>query len=365
MKRNAPIQKVGVAAYRIPTDKPESDGTLRWDATTMVTVHIEAGGEKGFGYSYTAAGAVPVIRGKLGEKILGLNAFDIPRCWSRMTTEIRNMGESGIARMAVAAVEVALWDLKAKLLDLPLADLLGRVRDKVAVYGSGGFTSYTNAELQVQLSGWVDAGIPRVKMKIGRDPQKDPQRVQAAREAIGEKPSLFVDANGGYDRKQALAMAEKLNRLNVIWYEEPVSQNDARGLRFIRERVPPAIEVTAGEYGFIGDDFRILLESGAVDVLMADITRCGITGYLQAAALCAAHHIPLSSHCAPALHLHPSCALAPVRHMEYFHDHVRIEHLLLDGAPEQAGGFLIPDLTRPGIGLELKAADAENYALRV
>ncbi|MFZ0614466.1 MAG: enolase C-terminal domain-like protein [Desulfobacterales bacterium] len=365
MTKTAAIEKLDVKAYRVPTDKPESDGTLRWDATTMVTVHVQAGGKQGFGYSYTAAGAVTVIRGTLGEKILGIDAFDIPRCWALMTAEIRNMGESGIARMAVAAVEVALWDLKAKLLGLPLVTLLGRVRDKVAVYGSGGFTSYTNEELQAQLAGWVADGIPRVKMKIGRDPEKDPARIRAAREAIGEQTALFVDANGGYDRKQALAMADRFSRLNVTWYEEPVSQKDAEGLRFIRERVPPVIEVTAGEYGFLGDDFRILLQSGAVDVLMADITRCGITGYLQAAALCAAHHIPLSSHCAPALHLHPSCALAPVRHMEYFHDHVRIEHMLLEGVSEPVDGFLAPDLSRPGIGLELKTADAEKYAITV
>ncbi|MFZ0242723.1 MAG: enolase C-terminal domain-like protein [Desulfobacterales bacterium] len=363
--KNTSIQKVSVNAYRVPTDRPESDGTLRWEATTMVTVHVDAGGKTGFGYSYTAAGAVPVIRSKLGEKIQGLDALDVPRCWAVMTAEIRNMGEAGIARMAACAVDVALWDLKAKLLDLPLALLLGRVRDKVAVYGSGGFTSYTIAELQDQLSGWVAAGIPRVKMKIGRDPAKDPDRIRAVREAIGEKASLFVDANGGYDRKQALAMAERFGDSNVTWYEEPVSQNDAEGLRFIRERVPPAIEVTAGEYGFLPDDFRILLQSGAVDVLMADVTRCGITGYIQAAALCEAHHIPLSSHCAPALHLHPSCALKPVRHMEYFHDHVRIEHMLLDGVPETVDGFLAPDLYRPGIGLELKAADAQKYAVRI
>jgi L-alanine-DL-glutamate epimerase-like enolase superfamily enzyme len=357
---NAPIEKVAVAVYEIPTDKPESDGTLRWESTTMVTVHVHAGAKKGFGYSYTAAGAAAVVA-KLAEKIRGVDAFDIPRCWSLMTAEIRNIGEAGISRMAVCAVDVALWDLKAKLLELPLARLLGRLRDRVAVYGSGGFTSYTIEELQEQLAGWVAAGIPRVKMKIGRDPAKDPDRIRAARQAIGEKPSLFVDANGGYDRKQALAMADELSQSNVTWYEEPVSQNDAEGLRFIRERVPPAIEVTAGEYGFLGDDFRILLQSGAVDVLMADITRCGITGYVQAAALCEAHHVPLSSHCAPALHLHPSCALEPVRHMEYFHDHVRIENLLLDGISEPVDGFLTPDFSRPGLGLELKTGDAKKF----
>ncbi len=363
--KTIPIEKVSAAAYRIPTDRPESDGTLAWDATTMVTVHAAAGGKEGFGYAYTASGAVPVIRTTLAGKITGVDAMDVPRCWKVMTAAVRNMGERGIARMAVAAVDVALWDLKAKLLGLPLAALLGRVRDRVAVYGSGGFTSYTIDELQEQLGGWAAAGIPRVKMKIGREPDKDPERIRMARAAIGEDTALFVDANGGYDRKQALAMARVLQEYDVSWYEEPVTQNDAQGLRFIRERVPATIEVAAGEYGFMADDFYILLQSGAVDVLMADITRCGITGYITAAALCRAHHVPLSSHCAPALHLHPSCALEPVRHMEYFHDHVRIEHMLLDGVPAPAGGFLAPDLSRPGIGLALKTADAEQFAVHI
>ena len=334
------IEKLEAAVYRIPTDKPESDGTLRWDSTTMVTVHVHAGGRCGFGFSYTASGAAPVIREKLSQSLTGISAFDLPRCWAAMTAAVRNMGESGIALMAVSAVDIALWDLKAKLLNLPLADLLGRVRDRIPIYGSGGFTSYTLEELQNQLGGWAADGIPRVKMKIGRHPADDPTRIRAAREAIGPDTALFVDANGGYDRKQALAMAAVLDEYGVTWYEEPVSQNDVEGLRFIRERVPPAIEVTAGEYGYRLDDFRTLLQTGAVDVLMADATRCGLTGYIQAAALCQAHHLPLSSHCAPAIHLHPSCSLEPVRHMEYFHDHVRIEALLLEGVPEPQMGFL-------------------------
>ncbi len=357
------IKKLEAAAYRVPTDKPESDGTLRWDSTTMVAVHVHAGGRRGFGFSYTASGALPVIREKLSQALTGIGALDLPRCWAAMTAVIRNLGEAGIALMAVSAVDIALWDLKAKLLDLPLVDLLGRVRDRIAIYGSGGFTSYTIEELQNQLGGWAADGIPRVKMKIGRHPEDDPARIRAAREAIGPDTALFVDANGGYDRKQALAMADVLDEHGVTWYEEPVSQRDAEGLRFIRERVPAAIEVTAGEYGFRFDDFRILLDAGAVDVLMADATRCGLTGYIQAAALCQTRHLPLSSHCAPAIHLHPSCALGPVRHMEYFHDHVRIEHLLLDGVPEPADGFLVPDPGRPGHGLELKQADADKYAI--
>ncbi len=355
------IEDVKAVAYEFPTDKPKSDGTLRWGSTTMAAVFVYAGGKRGFGYSYADTTAASLVRDKLSKILIGSDAFDIPRCRADMRTEIRNLGERGIAFMALSAVDIALWDLKARLLDLPLADLLGRARTKVQIYGSGGFTSYEKEEIKSQLGGWVSEGISRVKMKIGRNPREDPERVRWAREAIGEKAELFVDANGAFDRKQALTMAETLNRYGVKWYEEPVPQEDREGLRFVRERVPRAIEVASGEYGFVPDDFRLLLQSGAVDVLMADATRCGITGYIQAAALCEAHHVPLSAHCAPAIHLHPSCALKPVRHMEYFHDHVEIEQKVLDGVASPKGGWLAPDLGRPGLGLELKEADAAKY----
>ncbi len=356
-----PIGKIQVHAYKIPTDQPESDGTLKWTATTLVAVHIHAGDQTGFGYTYAHKAAGDVIADKLADVISGMDAFNIPACGSAMIKAIRNMGERGIARMAVSALDIALWDLKAKLLNLPLASLLGRVRDRVPVYGSGGFTSYSIRMLQEQLAGWVEAGIPRVKMKIGRDPDADPDRVRAARSAIGTDPALFVDANGGYTVKQAMAIAESLDEQGVVWFEEPVSQNDTRGLRLIRERTPAGLDVTAGEYGFMIDDFRLLLENGSVDVLMADATRCGFTGFMEAAALCNAFHVDLSSHCAPALHLHPAMSLAGVRHMEYFHDHVRIEHLLMEGLPQLQDGALVPDLSRPGHGLSLKADAARPY----
>src|SRR5205823_534642 len=134
--------------------------------------------------------------------------------------------------------------------------------------------------------------------------------------------------------------------------------------RLLRDRAPARMDIAAGEYGYDAVYFRRMLESGAVDVLQADATRCtGLTGFIKTAALCEAHGVPLSAHCAPSLHIHPCCALSPVRHIEYFHDHVRIEHMLFDGALTPVHGLLHPDLSRPGIGLEIKRADAERYAV--
>jgi L-alanine-DL-glutamate epimerase-like enolase superfamily enzyme len=265
--------------------------------------------------------------------------------------------------MAISAVDCALWDLKARLLNLPLVTLLGQLREGAEIYGSGGFTSYSDTELADQLSTWVKAGITRVKMKIGRDARLDVHRVQVARDAIGAAAELLVDANGAYSRKQALRQAEAFSHFGVCWFEEPVSSDDLAGLRLLRDRAPAGMEIAAGEYGYDLFYFQRMLAAGAVDVQQADITRCGgVTGLLQVASLCQAYNVPLSTHTAPALHTHVACAIAPFRHMEYFHDHVRIERMLFDGLPQLVNGKLRPDLSRPGLGLELKRAEAEKLA---
>lgn len=357
------INKIEARAFKIPTDRPESDGTLEWDSTTLVVAWVHAGAMRGIGYSYTHAAAVRLITDTLSGMIVGKDCFDLPACWNAMVGSIRNLGTSAVCMMAVSAVDAALWDLKAKCMKIPLAALLGRARKKLPVYGSGGFTSYTLDELKGQLAYWAAEGIPRVKMKIGRDPDDDPYRVKAAREAIGENAELFVDANGAYSRKQALYMAELMADMDVSWFEEPVHHLDTKGLNFIRDRSPSGMDVSAGEYGFYVTDFIRLLSGGAVDVLQADATRCGITGFIQAAGLCEGFMVPLSSHCAPSLHLHVCAAMEPVRHMEYFHDHVRIEKMLFEGFVDQEGGTLSPDMSRPGIGLELKEKDAVKFEI--
>jgi L-alanine-DL-glutamate epimerase-like enolase superfamily enzyme len=364
MRTEVAVERLEVSAYTVPTDSPESDGTLEWDSTTMVVVEVQAGGVRGLGYTYGDVAVARLIDGKLAGIVRGRDAMAVTGAWEAMVGAIRNLGRPGIASSAIAAVDTALWDLKARLLELPLVTLLGAVRDGVPIYGSGGFTSYSTGRLQEQLGGWVERGIPRVKMKIGRHPSADLGRVVAAREAIGPDAELFVDANGAYDRKQALEKAERFSRLGVSWFEEPVSSDDLEGLRLVRDRAPAGMEVAAGEYGYDLPYFRRMLEAGAVDVLQADATRCaGITGFLHAGSLCKARSLPLSAHTAPALHAHACCALASMRHLEYFHDHVRIERMLFDGVLDPAGGELRPDLSRPGMGLEFKRADAEHYAV--
>ena len=357
------VERLEVSAYTVPTDSPESDGTLEWGSTTMVLVEAHAGGVRGLGYTYGDLASAKLIDGKLAGVVRGRDAMAVPNAWEAMVKAIRNLGRPGICSMAIAAVDVALWDLKARLLDLPLVTLLGAVREGVPIYGSGGFTSYSAERLQEQLGGWVAEGIPRVKMKIGHNPPDDLDRVLAAREAIGPDAELFVDANGAYDRKQALGFAERFAEIGVSWFEEPVSSDDLEGLRLLRDRGPAGMDIAAGEYGYDLFYFRRMLDAGAVDVLQADATRCaGITDFLRAGTLCAARSMPLSAHTAPTLHYQPCCALPSLRHLEYFHDHARIERMFFDGVPEPKGGELRPDLSRPGLGLEFKRSDAQRYA---
>jgi L-alanine-DL-glutamate epimerase-like enolase superfamily enzyme len=359
----AAITRAAVSAYSIPTDAPEADGTATWDKTVLVLVEVAGGGATGLGYTYADPATAQFIHAHLAPLVLGRDPFDGPALWVAMCQHVRNLGRPGVAAMAISAVDTALWDLKAKLLGLPLFKVLGAARAAAPIYGSGGFTSYTTDRLQRQLGGWAEQGIPRVKMKVGTHPDRDVDRVEAAREAIGDGVELFVDANGAYSRKQALGFAEAFAGVGATWFEEPVSSDDLCGLRLIRDRGPAGVDIAAGEYGYDPWYFRRMLEAGAVDVLQADASRCGgVTGFLKAADLCEAFHLPFSAHCAPALHLHPACAVtADLRHLEYFHDHTRIEAMLFDGVRPPVGGALHPDPTRPGLGLEFKDQDAERF----
>jgi len=356
-----PIQSIECEAYAFPFQKAESDGTETWDKTTLILTRIQAGGETGLGYTYGDPPTAQIVRSILAPAVMGQSAFDIQKLWFAMLERVRNTGRPGIASMAIASVDTALWDLKAKLLKQPLSVLLGQVRPAVAAYGSGGFTSLSKSELENQLDSWLELGITRVKIKIGREPEKDPERVRIARETIGPDTELYVDANGAYDCKQALTMAETLAIHDVRWFEEPVSSDDLNGLHSIRNRAPVAIEIAAGEYGYDPEYYVRMLDAQAVDVAQIDATRClGITGFLKAAAICETHFIPISAHTAPSLHIHLGCALPHMRHVEYFSDHAWVESQAFEGAIQARNGLLAPDLSCAGLGLELKLQDIQS-----
>ncbi len=362
MRISCPITDGKVAVYTVPTDAPEADGTFSWTSTTMILVILGAADEVGLGYTYADAATGMLVSSLLEKVVHGKDIFDHRAILQAMYHQVRNSGETGVTSMAISAIDNALWDLRARLLETPLVNLLGSVRPGIAVYGSGGFTSYSDSQLQSQLGGWAEQGFGRVKMKVGSNPKDDMRRVAVARQAIGEATELFVDANGAYTITQALALSHGFAENNVHWFEEPVSSDDLPGLCEMRSRAPIGMDIAAGEYGYTGWYFARMLQAQAVTVLQADATRCGgISGFLNAAALCWAANVPLSSHCGPSMHLHVCCAVPRAIHMEFFHDHARIERMFFEGFCEPVAGIMSPDRSRPGMGLALKEKDAAPY----
>ncbi|MEU9396719.1 enolase C-terminal domain-like protein [Streptomyces sp. NPDC048324] len=365
MRRNETVERLDTAVYTVPTDTPEADGTLSWDSTTLVLTTVGCGPVTGIGYTYAPAAAAHLIDEVLADVVVGGGIFDVPRANEAMQRAVRNAGLPGVAAQAIAAVDIALWDVKARLLDLPLVDLLGAARDDVPVYGSGGFTTYDADRQDRQLRGWAEEGILRVKIKIGESwgqcEQRDLRRVAEARASVGDASALYVDANGAYGAKQALRVADALAGEGVTWFEEPVSSDRLTVLARIREHA--SMDITAGEYGYTLPYFEHMLAAEAVDCLQVDVTRCGgITVWLRAAALAHSRGLDVSGHCAPHAHAHVAAAVPNLRHLEWFHDHVRIERLLFDGVLDPGGGSITPGSGEaPGLGLTLNTERARPY----
>jgi L-alanine-DL-glutamate epimerase-like enolase superfamily enzyme len=359
------VDAVTARAYTVPTDAPEADGTVAWSSTTMVLVQAHSGDTVGTGWTYGPAACAGLVTDLLAGTVVGRDAMAVPGSWSAMVAQVRNSTRAGAAGYAISAVDVALWDLKARLLGISLADLLGPVRERVPVYGSGGFTTYDDHRTTEQLGGWVDGqDIPRVKIKIaeshGTQVQRDLHRIALARRVIGPEAELYVDANGGYGAKQAVRVMHDAAPAQVRWLEEPVSSDDLDGLALVRSRVDA--DVAAGEYGSDVYYFRRMCAAGAVDCLQVDATRAGgYTAWLRAATVAASHGLEVSGHCAPNLHAHVAAATPDLRHLEWFHDHVRIESMLFEGALDPKGGTVTPDLRAPGHGLELREDVAKEY----
>ena len=352
------IDGLDVAVYRFPTPEPEADGTLSWDATTAVVVTAYAGGRSGLGWTYSTHAAAAIVRDHLAAAVARRDVDDVASCWQAMHRACRNLGTRGVVMQAISAVDVALWDLKARLLELPLSRLFGQACDRVPVYGSGGFVTMTDEQLGEQVEEWRKAGCTAVKIKIGEQwggcEERDLERVTLLRRFAGRDADLMVDANGGYRRGQARRVGAQLDELGVTWFEEPVSSDDLGGLAALRDQL--RCDVTAGEY--LADLADVPSLASSVDCLQLDATRCGgYTGFLRAAAVAQAAQLDISAHCAPALHLPVAAAVPNLRHVEWFADHVRLEPLLLEGVPEVHDGALVP-VDRPGHGYQLAESAA-------
>lgn len=350
-----------VAVYRVPTPQPEADGTAAWSATTVVVVRIGEEGEQGLGWSYTEPAAASVVTGAIAPLLQDADLDDIPELRHRMQRRLRNAGATGIAASALSAVDTALWDLKARRHRIPLPDLLGRARDSVRIYGSGGFTTYDDATTAAELEHWLELGASAVKIKVGEsfgtDADRDLARVALARSVVGGAVEVFVDANGGYSVKRAVRMGQVLRELDVRWFEEPVSADFPRRLAEVRRQT--AIDVAAGEYVWRTGDAEALLEADAVDCLQLDVTRCGgYSGFLECSAMAAGRGLDVSVHCGPHLALPVALSVPNLRHIEFFIDHERVDEALFDGLPRVVDGALVSRADAPGHGIGIRA-DAE------
>ena len=282
--------------------------------------------------------------------------------WEAMHRACRNLGTRGLVMHALSAVDIAWWDLKARLLDIPLTGLFGAHRTSVPIYGSGGFTTLTDTQLAEQVAWWHSVGCTAMKIKIaeswGTNIDRDLDRVRRLRELAGDDVALMVDANGGYTVGQARRVGAELDDLGVTWFEEPVSSDDTAGLATLRGQL--RCDIAAGEYA--ADSYEISSLLPVVDCLQLDATRCGgYTGWLAGAALAQARNLEVSAHCAPALHAPVAAAIPNLRHIEWFADHARLEPFLVDGGPTATEGALILDNNaRPGHGMSISSR-AQDY----
>ena len=354
--------KLEAATFQFRTSAPEADGTLEWDATTVVAVEAHAGGQTGLGWTYSTGAAAAIVRDHLAPLVENLDPTATPGAWQAMHRACRNLGTRGLVAQAISAVDIALWDLKARLMGVPLVALFGRAREAVPVYGSGGFTSMSDDELKQEVKRWAAMGCTAMKLKIGESwgavAERDLHRVRTVRKVAGDGVSLMVDANGAYTRGQARRVGAALDEMGVVWFEEPVSSDDIEGLRLVRDSVH--CDVAAGEYA--SDVHDVALLGPVVDCLQLDVTRCGgYTGFLWGAAVASAQNLEVSAHCAPALHAPVAAAVPNLRHIEWFADHARLEPVLVDGAPTVHDGTVRPADTL-GHGMSLRS-DAWRCAL--
>jgi L-alanine-DL-glutamate epimerase-like enolase superfamily enzyme len=349
------IERAVVKFFDVPTEVPEKDGTLEWQSTGLVTLELYAQNHIGLGYTYADRATSEAIVQHGLPVILGRECGDHFILVEKIKKLCRNLGNSGISAMALSAIDIALWDLRARSLNISIQELLGIRRRNVSFYGSGLFLSNETSELTKQVHLFKELGIHKFKMKIGEDLEGDMARVRLVRDLIGKDSDIYVDANGAYNPKAALNIAYQLAKENVSWFEEPITSDDKRGLQYLRNNFPYSLQLVAGEYCYQTADVLELLENKAVDVLMVDATRCeGISGMIIASHLARAFNIPFSTHCAPLLHGNIGVSFDNLLISENFYDHYLIERKYFEHQGSYENGKFIPDENQCGFGWKLR-----------
>jgi len=320
-------------------------------------VHIKTDeGIEGLGTSAGSTAVQAVVEDSLKEVLIGEDPFNIEKLWNLMFWTVRGVGRKGIAFCAISALDIALWDLKAKALNLPLYRLLGPYTDTVPVYGSGGWTNFSESELVAEQVGYVERGFPRVKMKVGKDfgmsEDEDVKRLAAVRKAVGDDVEIYVDANNGYYAKQAIRMSQIFEQFDVKWFEEPVLADDIEGLSVISQST--TIPVATGEHEYTKYGFKELISRGGADIVQPDIGRVGgVTEWMKVAHIAHGFNLPVAPHAYQLIHLHVACATPNLKVVEYLGVSDQSDRVWYTEFPEPVNGMWSPYPDRPGLGLEL------------
>ncbi|WP_344597337.1 L-talarate/galactarate dehydratase [Actinomadura vinacea] len=353
------IAWVRLSSVRLPLATPISDAKVltgrQRPMTEIALLFAEIGSEQGhegigFGYSKRAGGPGQYAHAKeIARDLVGEDPSDISRIWDKLVWAGASVGRSGLATQAIAAVDVALWDLKAKRAGLPLAKLIGAHRDSVRCYNtSGGFLHTPLDEVLHNATASLKRGIGGIKIKVGQpDTRADLARVDAVREHLGDDVPLMVDANQQWDRATAHRMGRALERHDLVWIEEPLDAYDHAGHAALATAL--ATPVATGEMLTSVREHAELIDAGGADIVQPDAPRIGgVTPFLRLAALAEHRHLQLAPHFAMEIHLH----LAATYSMEPWVEHFEwLEPLFNERLEIRDGRMIVPD--RPGLGVTL------------
>ena len=348
-----------LSLIRVPLAAPTSDAkvlTGRQRPLTEVALLVaevtSESGREGIGFSYAKRAGGPGMFAHAGEiagELVGEDPSDTARLWNKLAWSGASMGSSGLSTQAIAAFDIALWDLKAKRAQLPLAKLLGAHRDSVRCYNtSGGFLSAPIEQVLDNVDLARSRGIGGIKIKVGQpDAEQDLRRVEAVREHLGDDVPMMVDANQQWDRATARRIGRALERYELTWIEEPLDCHDAEG----HARLTATLDtpVATGEMLTSVDEHWNLIRRGASDYVQPDAPRIGgITPFLRLMALSEHRRLALAPHFAMEIHLHLAAAYSGTTWIEHFE---WLQPVFNERLQVRDGRMLVPN--RPGLGVSL------------
>jgi L-alanine-DL-glutamate epimerase-like enolase superfamily enzyme len=361
------IVDVTTTELYIPGIPGIQDATIRHRVPGRGGLFVHVRTDEGLeGLGVGQPGARELIERTLKELLVGQDPLCHEKLWDDMFWRVRGFGRKGLAFCAISAVDIALWDLKGKAFGVPLYRLLGPYTDSVPIYGSGGWTHFTEAELVAEQLGYVERGIPRVKMKVAKDfgqaEAEDLRRLAAVRRAVGDGVEVYVDANNGYYAKQAIRLARRFEEYNVGWFEEPVLADDVAGLAAVARAID--LPVATGEHEYTKYGFRELIAQGGADIVQPDVGRVGgVTEWLKVAHLAHAFNLPVAPHAVQLVHLHLACATPNLKVVEYLGVAEEVDRVWYTEFPAPKDGRWSPSPDRHGLGLALDPTAVKLYAV--